>query len=75
MGSRETISAQPGRTASAEMIWYNQLGVHTLNERNTNNHKEICARAYHGEKKRHNWQVYVLGHKKCHDVKTALVEK
>ena len=63
-----------GRQA-LKMIWYNQLGVHTLDERNTKNHKEICAHAYHGDKKRHNWQVYVLGHNKCHDVKTALFEK
>ena len=31
--------------------------------------------AYQGEKKSHNWQAYVLGHKKCHDVQTDLVEQ
>ena len=46
-----------------------------LDERNTKNHKDVCALAYHGKKKRHNWQAYVLCHKKCHDVQTDLVEQ
>ena len=49
--------------------------MHSLDECNTRNHKEIRALAYHGDKKRHNWQAYVLGHKKCHDVQTAIVEQ
>ena len=35
----------------------------------------MCALDYHVEKKRHNWKSYVLGHKKFHDVQTALVEQ
>ena len=56
-----------------KLIWSNQLGVHAFDERNTKNHKDICVLAYHRKKKRHNWQAYVLGHKKCHDVQTAIV--
>ena len=49
--------------------------MHAIDEHNTNNHKEICELAYHGKKRRYNWQGYVLGHKKCHDVQTDLVEQ
>ena len=40
-----------------KMILYNKLGVHALHKLNTNNHMDIRALAYHGEKKRHNWQA------------------
>ena len=49
--------------------------MHALDERNTQNHKDIHDIAYHSDKKRHNWKSYVLSHKKCHDVQTALVEQ
>ena len=57
------------------MIWYNQLGMHVLDETNTKNHEDIRALAYHSNNKMHNWQAYVLGHKKCCDVQTALYEQ
>ena len=57
------------------MIRYNQLGVHVLGDRNTMNHTDIRALAYHINNKRHNWQAYVLGHKKWRDVQTALNEQ
>ena len=49
--------------------------MHALDEHNTKNNKDILVLAYHGKKKRNNWQTYVLGHKKCHDVQTPLVEQ
>ena len=58
-----------------KLIWYNQLGVHEFDECNTKNYKEIPALAYHGEKKIHNWQAYILGYEKYHDVQTAIVEQ
>ena len=74
MGSRETTSAQLRWTPISELRMYYQLVVHVIDKHNTKNHKDICVLAYNGEKKSHNWQVYVLGHKKCHDVQTALVK-
>ena len=64
-----------GGCEALKLIWSNQLGVYALDKSNNKNHKDICAIAYHGEKKRHNWQAYVLGHKKWNDVQTALVEQ
>ena len=58
-----------------KLIWYNQLGVHALDKRNTQNHKAIFSIANQGDDKRHNWQSYVLVHKKFHDVQTALVKQ
>ena len=43
-----------GRQA-LKLIWSNQFGLYAREELNTRNHKDICALAYHGEKKRHNW--------------------
>ena len=63
------------RHQTMKLIWYNQLGVHALDEKNTNNHKEIRAFAYQIDEKRHNWKAYVLGHKKFQDVQTALIEQ
>ena len=36
---------------------------------------EIHALSYHVENKRHNWQAYVLRHKKWRDVQTAFNEQ
>ena len=63
-----------GRQA-LKFIWSVQLVVHALYERNTKNNKEIYVLAYHGDNKRHDLEYYVLGHKKCHDVQTALFEQ
>ena len=51
-----------------KLIWSNQLVVHDLDGHNTKIHKDIRTITYHREKKKHNLQAYVLGHKKCHDV-------
>ena len=66
--------SRSGRQA-LKLIWYNQLGLHALDKRNIRNYRDIFVLAYNGKKKRNNWQDYVLGHKKCHDVQTALVEQ
>ena len=58
-----------------KLIWSNQLDVHALDKRNTKNYKNTCAFACHGDKKRHNWQAYVLGHKKFHPIQTALADQ
>ena len=63
------------RRQALKIKWSKQSGVHALDECNTKKHKDICALNYHGENKRHNWQAYVLGHKKFHHVQTDLVEK
>ena len=63
------------RRQALKLIWYNQFRVHALDERNAKNHKDIHVLAYHGKKKRHNWQYYVLGHKKRHGVQTALFDQ
>ena len=59
-----------GRQA-LKLIWYIQMGTHALDKPTNKNHKDICALAYHDEKKRKNWKAYVLGHKKCHNVQTV----
>ena len=61
------------RRQALKLIWFNQLVVHALDKCNTKNHKDIRVIDYHGEKKIHNRQAYVLDHKICHDVQTALV--
>ena len=70
--SKPSQRSYNGRQA-LKMIWYNQLGLHALDERNTKNHKDICALAYHEEKKMHNWKAYFIGNKKFQNVQTALV--
>ena len=63
------------RRQALKLIWSNQLGVHALDKCNTKSHKDIRALDYHGEKKRKNWQAYVIGQKKYQDFQTAPVEQ